>query len=142
LEDKIILLDTDFAFELLHKNKDAESFIEQNNFSVITVSSVTFFEMIKSCIDKTQLNNLQKQLPKFFYPIPIETEISNLAGNFLNEYHLSHDLKINDALIAASAVFYNVEFATCNFRHFQFIPFLQLAKHNVIPVRKGGSLFT
>jgi tRNA(fMet)-specific endonuclease VapC len=97
--------------------------------------------MVKSCINKTQLNNLQKQLPQFFYPIPIEAEISNLAGNLLNTFHLSHDIKINDALIAASAIYYNVEFATCNIRHFQFIPLLLLAKHNVNPARKGGSLF-
>ena len=83
MADKVILLDTDFAFELLHKNMDAENFIEQNNYNIITISSVTYFEMIKSCINKSQLNNLQKQLPQFFYPIPIEVEISNLAGNFL-----------------------------------------------------------
>ena len=141
MADKIILLDTDFAFELLHKNPDAENFIVQNNYDIITISSVTYFEMIKSCINKTQLNNLQKQLPQFFYPIPIEAEISNLAGNFLNAYHLSHDIKINDALIAATSVHYNIEFATCNFKHFQFIPLLMLAKHNVSPSRKGGSLF-
>lgn len=141
MADKIVLLDTDFAFELLHKNSDAEKFIEESSYNVITISSVTFFEMIKSCVNKNQLTNLQKQLPQFFYPIPIEAEISNLAGNFLSTYHLSHDLKINDALIAASAVYYNIEFATCNIRHFQFIPTLQLAKHNVIPARRSGSLF-
>ena len=141
MADKIILLDTDFAFELLHKNANAEIFIEENKYDILTISCVTFFEMIKSCINKTQLLQLQKQLPQFFYPIPIETDISNLAGNFLNEYHLSHDLKINDALIAASAVYFDVELATCNTKHFQFIPALQLAKHNVIPLRKGGSLF-
>jgi predicted nucleic acid-binding protein len=141
MADKIILLDTDFAFELLHKNADAENFIENNNYNIITISSVTFFEMIKSCINKNQLNNLQKQLPQFFYPIPIEAEISNLAGNLLSTYRLSHDLKINDALIAASAIYYSVEFATCNNKHFQFIPSLLLPKHNVNPTRKGGSLF-
>jgi hypothetical protein len=60
--------------------------------------------MIKSCTNKTQLNNLQNQLPKFFYPVEIESEISNLARKFLNEYYLSHDLRINDALIAATAI--------------------------------------
>lgn len=94
MADKVILLDTDFAFELLHKNADAEIFIEQNNYNIITISSITFYEMIKSCINKTQLSNLQKQLPQFFYPIPIEAEISNLAGNLLNTFHLSHDIKL------------------------------------------------
>ena len=141
MADKIILLDTDFAFELLHKNEDAENFIELNNYSIIAISSITFYEMIKSCINKTQLINLRKQLPQFFYPIPVEVEISNLTGNLLSTYHLSHDLKINDAFIAATAIYYDIEFATCNTKHFQFIPTLLLAKHNVKPSRKGGSLF-
>jgi hypothetical protein len=131
MADKIILLDTDFAFEFLHKNEDAENFIEHNNYNIITISSVTYFEMVKSCTNKTQLNNLQKQLPQFFYPIPIEVEISNLAGNYLTSYHLNHDLKIH----------YSIEFATCNFKHFHFIPSLLLVKHKVNPSRKGGSLF-
>jgi predicted nucleic acid-binding protein len=97
--------------------------------------------MIKSCINRIQLNNLQNQLPQFFYPIDIESEISKLAGNFLSTYHLSHDLKINDALIAATAVYDDVDFATCNFKHFQFIPSLSLAKHSVSPLRRGGTLF-
>jgi hypothetical protein len=44
MADKLILLDTDFAFELLHKNHDAEKFIEQNKYDIITISSVTHFE--------------------------------------------------------------------------------------------------
>jgi len=47
MADKIILLATDFAFEFLHKNADAENFIEQNNYNIITISSVIYFEMIK-----------------------------------------------------------------------------------------------
>ncbi len=58
MAEKVILLDTDFAFELLHKNEDAEAFITENNYEIITISSVTYFEMIKSCINKMQLINL------------------------------------------------------------------------------------
>lgn len=141
MADKLILLDTDFAFELLHKNQDAENFIAHNNYNIISVSSITYFEMIKSCVNKIQLTNLQQSIPKFFYSIHIEDEISRIAENLLVQFHLSHNLKINDALIAATAIYYSIEFATCNLKDFQFIPSLSLANHTVKPIRKGGSLF-
>ena len=87
MADKIVLLDTDFAFELLHKNGDAEQFIEKNEYNILSLSSISYFEMIKSCISKMQLQNLQKQLLNFFYIIPVETEISNIAGNLIASYH-------------------------------------------------------
>lgn len=50
--------------------------------------------------------------------IPITAEIGRKAGDFLRAYSKSHDLKIADALIAASAVLQGAALWTRNRKHY------------------------
>jgi predicted nucleic acid-binding protein len=52
--------------------------------------------------------------------------ISTIAVDLLRQYRLSHGLLIPDALIAATALYLNMDFATKNQRDYRFIENLKL----------------
>jgi len=56
----------------------------------------------------------------------INEEISDLAVNWVEKYCLSHKLDIEDALIAATAIYYNIELFTLNTKDFRYIPNIKL----------------
>jgi len=60
-------------------------------------------------------------IARFFSPltcIPIEYEIGRLAGELLNQFSKSHNLKIADALMAASALQHKAALWTRNHKHY------------------------
>jgi predicted nucleic acid-binding protein len=50
--------------------------------------------------------------------IPIETEISARAGDYLRAFHASHAIELGDALIAATASVHHLDLWTQNRKHF------------------------
>ncbi|MCC6634789.1 MAG: PIN domain-containing protein [Chitinophagaceae bacterium] len=133
------LLDTDFLYEFLQNNNDAVNVITEGIF--IASSIITYSEMILSCTKKEEKQKLHSKVSGKILFLPIEREISDKHAELLDKYHLSHSLKINDALIAATALYYDIPLATCNTKDFKFIPNLKLIKHKVTPIRRGGGLF-
>jgi predicted nucleic acid-binding protein len=61
--------------------------------------------------------------------LAISTQISRLAVDLVRQYCLSHKLKLPDAQIAATAIFYNAELFTLNRRDFAYISDLKLYDH-------------
>jgi predicted nucleic acid-binding protein len=51
---------------------------------------------------------------------------SKMAVNFVEKYCLSHKLDIEDALIAATAIYHNIELLTLNLKDFQFLPDIKI----------------
>ena len=50
--------------------------------------------------------------------IPIDAEIGQRPGEYLNQYTKSHSVELGDALIAATASIHNVQLWTRNRRHY------------------------
>jgi len=140
MENKIIQLDTDLLWEYVTGNVEAIELLTSDSFNVIALSAITIAELIKGCGNKTKLLRLMKEI-KDFYPIHIDTEISKEAIDLIEKYHLSHNIGINDAYIAATSLYYDIELATCNTSDFQYIPDLKLLTHPVKPKRKGWDSF-
>lgn len=63
--------------------------------------------------------------------MPINEAISFHALNLVKTYHLSHSMAMEDALIASTAIFYNLPFITANQKHYRFIPNLNLLPFQV-----------
>lgn len=140
MENKIIIVDTDFLWEYIIWNTDAIDFLTSSNYDIISISAITVAELIKGCGNKVKLVKLNRQI-KGFLPIHIDTSISSIAVQLVRNYHLSHNIGINDAYIAATCLYYNVELATCNISDYYYIRHLNLAKHSVKPKRKGWDFF-
>lgn len=65
--------------------------------------------------------------------LPINDEISNTAFILTKEFFLSHHLLMQDALIAASALYFKDEILTGNTKHYSFIPGISCHKFEPFP---------
>lgn len=61
-----------------------------------------------------------------FQIIALDEAISRRADQLVNRYYLEYNLGIADALIAATAIEYDLPLLSKNQRDFRFIPGLQL----------------
>ena len=122
----VILCDTNILIEIYRKNADIISEVNgimQNQ--PIVISDVTRAEMLVGARNKFEMQILIRELGQLKI-LPIQPEISTYSIQLLAQYYLSHDLDFHDALIAATAIHYDLELYTLNIRDFIFIPNLNL----------------
>ena len=86
---------------------------------------MTTGELIFGAFNKTELNQILKdtQHLKTYY---INKNISKLAIILMRDYSLSHNLKLPDALIAATALSLDIPLYTLNIKDFRYINSLSL----------------
>jgi tRNA(fMet)-specific endonuclease VapC len=53
--------------------------------------------------------------------LPIQSSVSALAVELVEKYALSHKLSLPDALIASTAIIFNLELFTLNMKDFKFL---------------------
>lgn len=83
------------------------------------ISAVTFMEYVPFCRNKKELLSFEKLLETYAFTIyDIDTAISSQARQIVKDFALSHSLEMADALIAATALFYNEILCTSNAKHF------------------------
>lgn len=121
-----ILVDTDILIDASRKVSEAivrlDSLEKQSN---LAVSVITQMELIVGCRNKTELRKTDKFL-KRFQTINLNESISGIAAELLRQYRLSHGLLIPDALIAATALYFDQDLITKNQRDYRFIAGLSL----------------
>jgi len=121
----MIICDTNIFIEIFRKNIFIRSELEKIGYENIAVSDVVKAELFFGAIDKIELQNITKCLENF--PVlSIHTKISQMAVDFVKSYCLSQKLKLPDALIAATAIYYGIELFTLNVKDFKFIPNIKL----------------
>ncbi len=77
--------------------------------------------------NKEELAQMKKKI-KFYDVVQIDNLISEKAIELIEHYKLSHGLQIPDAIIAATAVVYQLPLFTYNLRDFDFVPNIILHK--------------
>jgi predicted nucleic acid-binding protein len=137
MENEIILLDTDFLIESLYNNTDAVIIINKTPSAFFVIGFTTIAEIVKGTLNKAQQQRVAKHI-KAFHILHIDEEISEIALQLILQYHLSHSAAVNDCLLAATSLKYDCKLATCNTKHFAYIPKLQLLQHTVIPQRTSS----
>jgi predicted nucleic acid-binding protein len=122
-----LIIDTDVIIWYLRGEPDAKDFVEAN--IPFSVSSVTYMELTQGMKDKAEFRKFQKKFKSWKTEIiHIDQEISSRAVFYVQEYALSHTMKLADALIAATAVQSSETLATANEKHYRFIPNVELKK--------------
>jgi predicted nucleic acid-binding protein len=122
---KMILCDTNIFIEVYRDNPHITSIIESLDKTKIAVSDIICAELFFGAINKHELHCICKDLEELVV-LPIMPEISTMAVELVKKYCLSHKLHIVDALIAATAIYHDVELYTLNVKDFIFIPGLKL----------------
>lgn len=89
------------------------------------MSAVTMMELIVGAFNKREIQLIKKTFADFDV-LELNEAVSVRAKNLIEQYSKSHGLLIPDALIAATALEYDVPLFTANVSDFRFIPGLEL----------------
>jgi predicted nucleic acid-binding protein len=114
-----VLIDSDIVIEVL-RARDAAILAQWSKLAdsslPILVTPITFAE-----IEAGARSREMPAIARFFAPltcVAIDQKIGQLAGEYLRQYGKSHNLKIADALIAASAAQNQATLWTRNRKHY------------------------
>jgi predicted nucleic acid-binding protein len=122
-----LIIDTDVLVWYLLGNKKAKVSVE--GYIPFSISAVTYMELIQGMKNKHELKLFQKQMQKWDTDIvQIDKEISSRAIFYLQEYALSHSMRLADALIAATIIQNGETLLTANDKHYKFIPAIECKK--------------
>jgi hypothetical protein len=114
-----VLIDSDIVIEVLRARDQAilvQWSLLADSHSPILISPITIAE-----VGAGALPHELQIISQFFAPldcIAIDQKIGQLAGVFLRQFSKSHNLKIADALIAASAAQNQAALWTRNRKHY------------------------
>ena len=122
-----MIFDTDIVVWILRKLPGAMRFGEAVAPVERNISVITHLELLHGCRDLQELQDLQELIAGWFVEVlPVTRDISKAAQDIMGKFALSRRPGMGDVLIAASALDYGEEVATCNRKHFEFIPGLDL----------------
>ena len=125
-ETELVLCDSDVLIEFFdRKNKDVENRLVELGRENLCISSVTYSEIVFGATDKEHLLTLIKGLESFII-IDIDPRIDSIHRELVRRYSLSHKLGVQDALIASSAINFEIRLFTLNVKDFRFIEGLDL----------------
>ncbi len=121
------LIDTNVLSEIFYGNQSVRSFVEGLDCGIDTV---IYIESIQGAIGKRQKESIKSSLAQLRY-YPLTSEIALLAIDLIDRYSSAHGLFLADALIAASAINYELTLVTYNIKHFRFIKELSVIEPKV-----------
>ena len=120
------LVDSDVLIDFTRKLEESIALLRRlETDGKVMVSDISRMELFVGARNKQELSQIEKSLQRFT-PLPLNEAISHRAVELIKAYRLSHGLLIADALIAASALMWDIPLATKNRRDFQFIDGLRL----------------
>jgi predicted nucleic acid-binding protein len=125
----MLLCDTNIFIEVFRDNTVICAELEKIGRNNIAISDITLGELFFGAINKAELKMMCNDLASIQI-WHINEEISQMAVNMVEQFCLSHKLDIDDALIAATAIYYNIPLFTLNIKDFKFLPNLKLYQLN------------
>lgn len=120
-----MLFDTDIFIWAQRGNAGAARLIDgaQRRF----MSAFSWMEFLQCARNATEFRLSKRFLLDLgFETLPVTDETSHRAMVYIEQFALSHGLRAGDAIIAATAVEWQIPLATSNARHFKAIPSLDL----------------
>jgi len=125
----LILVDTDVLIWVTRQNLKASQFLD--TFESTAISDVTYMELIQGARNKREAEAIDKTLDAMaVLRLPLNEKISAQAAALVRQYFHSHSMQLADALIAATALHYELSLATGNAKHFEVVEGLQLHKYS------------
>jgi len=96
--------------------------------TTLFINSIIEMELLQGARDKKELRVIENKLHAFRL-LNMQQDIFDLATEYVRKYRLSHGLALPDAVIGATAIFYQMPLFTYNRKDFKFLPNIQLADH-------------
>ena len=115
-------VDTNILIDFLKGN---DKVINRLGFEHIYISDIVVMELYQGAKNKSDLAFIKKNLNDIKI-VDTSEDIVFLAKNLVEKYTLSHNLKIFDAIIAATVIIYDLPLVTLNKKDFRYIQELEL----------------
>jgi len=118
----LIILDTDILIWVLRKNKEIKNKLIKATLETdggLYITPIQIAEIYAGI--RPSEEKIIKKFLNSFNIIPIDVQIGELAGRFINQYRKSHSVEIADAIIAAASIVNNFELWTLNKKHYPMI---------------------
>ena len=119
------LLDTCILIDYLRGEESVYDLLVKSENIKLSMSTITMMELIIGAFNKREVNYIQKAF-KNIDIIYVDGDISKLAEDLVVQFSKSHNLQIDDALIAATSIKSDIELITYNTSDFRFIPDIKL----------------
>jgi len=119
------LIDTDIIIWHMHGNEKARDTIYKlENPALSIVSQMELVQGLRNKQEQTMLHRFLNQ--HAFEVLPVTTVISQRALFLMEEWRLSHQMLMADALIAATAIEHGLTLNSGNAKHYKFLTSLKL----------------
>lgn len=126
MENKqLVLCDTNIFIEFYKQNPEIISKLKDIGSDKIALSVITSGELLYGALNKKELNTIKKDSENLML-LNINDAISNKFIELMEKYSLSHKLAVPDALIASTALIYDIKLYTLNLKDFRFIDGIKL----------------
>lgn len=122
----MLLLDTDVMVDLWRGYAPALEWL-RGLPETPAISVITALELLNGCRNRREQESIE-QLIEQMEVFHLDEASCIRALDYFRTFHLSHNLGILDALIAATAVLYGRTLCSFNEKHYGAIPDLQLVK--------------
>ena len=123
----MVLCDTNIFIEIYKGNDLIIEAFEKIGQDNVAISDVTCAELLYGARNNRELNLIRKDIDKLIV-LPISSPISNQAVRLVEQFSLSHNLNLPDALIASTSIFHDLELYTLNLKDFKFLENFKLYK--------------
>lgn len=126
-----LLLDTSIIIDFLRRKDKEESFLYKLLEEDLYISIITHTELSagKSVWEKKIARKELEELFSGIEILPLNKEISSLAGQIKA---FDQKLSLLDGVIAATAIYFNLDLVTLNIKDFADIPEIKLFKENLV----------
>jgi len=121
---KTVLCDTCVLVDFVNGRSEQITELKANAIQLF-INPVVELELLQGARNKAELLRLEKIIA-MFYNVEMSVEVVDVARQLIKLYSLSHSLRLADALIAATALVYDLDLLTYNLKDFRFIPELGL----------------
>lgn len=116
----MVLCDTNIFIEIYKGNNLIIEVFKKIGQENVAISDVSCAELLYGARNKKELSLIRKDIDKLIV-LPISSTISTQAVKLVEEFSLSHNLNLPDALIASTAITHNIELYTLNLKDFKFL---------------------
>ncbi len=127
-----MLVDTDILIWYLRGHRRAKNVIDR--LPGFSISAVTYMEIAQGLRNQQEFRLWKHFLrERCVQQVPIDQNISAKAVFWIEEYSLSHHLRMADVLIAATADVHGLDLLTGNSTDYRFLPGISLKIFKATP---------
>jgi predicted nucleic acid-binding protein len=123
----MIMCDTNIFIRAFNEMQDTIDQLQLIGYENIVLSSITVMELFQGMGNKKELAAMKKKI-RYYDVVQFDADVSKKAVELMENYKLSHGLKIPDAIIGATSIVHDIMLFTYNLKDFDYMPSIKLYK--------------